>query len=239
MHSNLCSTSCVENRCLFYHFGDDLYFIFSKTPQLFYTNWKDIVVNINFKPGEGSGNMDKETVKKGSTFKLPPSNFKAPENKELKGWKIGETEYKVGDEITVNGNTTVTAIWQDIMVKITYDPNGGNWNNDSANQTIEVKKGTTITIMDAPVRNGYTFEYWKGSEYQPGASYTANSDHTFTAAWKPISKKPGTGNATGNTNKNGTAGPKTGDNNIIYLYAITLLLSASGITAISIRRKNR
>ncbi|WP_071705155.1 hypothetical protein [Murdochiella vaginalis] len=55
--------------------------------------WKDIMVDINFEPGEGSGSMNKETVKKGSTFKLPPSTFKAPENKELKGWKIGEKEY--------------------------------------------------------------------------------------------------------------------------------------------------
>ncbi|MDD7512425.1 MAG: InlB B-repeat-containing protein, partial [Clostridiales bacterium] len=55
--------------------------------------WRDIMVDINFEPGEGSGNMDQETVKKGSTFKLPPNKFEAPENKEFKGWKIGDKEY--------------------------------------------------------------------------------------------------------------------------------------------------
>ena len=74
-------------------------------------SWKPIMVDVNFDAGEGSGTMNKETVKKGSTFKLPPSKFKAPENKEFKGWKIGEKEYQVGDEITVNENTTVTAQW--------------------------------------------------------------------------------------------------------------------------------
>ena len=77
------------------------------------------------------------------------------------------------------------------MIKIIYNPNGGNWNNDSANKTIEVKKGTTITIMEAPVKDGFKFKYWKGSEYQPGDNYTALEDHTFIAVWEE-NKKPGT-----------------------------------------------
>ena len=147
--------------------------------------WKDIMVDINFEPGEGTGTMDKKTVKKGSAFKLPPSKFEAPKNKEFKGWKIGETEYQVGDEITVNGNTTVKAIWKE-MVTITYNPNGGKW-NDGKTESIRIKydKGIEITIKEAPTRDGYKFLYWKGSEYQPGQKYTANEDHTFVAQWEP------------------------------------------------------
>lgn len=84
--------------------------------------WKDIKVDINFDPGEGSGTMDKATVKKGSKFKLPDSKFEAPKNKEFKGWKIGEKEYQVGDEITVNGNTTITALWKDKPVPPSTTP---------------------------------------------------------------------------------------------------------------------
>lgn len=32
--------------------------------------------------------------------------------------------------------------------------------------------GEVITIRDKPTREGYTFLYWKGSEYYPGDSYT-------------------------------------------------------------------
>ena len=33
-------------------------------------------------------------------------------------------------------------------------------------------KGAVISIHEAPTREGYSFAYWKGSEYQPGDSYT-------------------------------------------------------------------
>ena len=84
--------------------------------------WKDSKVDITFEPGEGSGKMDKETVKKGSTFKLPPSKFEAPKNKEFKGWKIGDKEYQVGEEITIDGNTTITALWKDKPVPPSTTP---------------------------------------------------------------------------------------------------------------------
>lgn len=145
--------------------------------------WDDIEVKVSYDANGGSGSMDGATLKKGSTYKLLANGFTAPENQKFKGWKIGETEYAVDAEITVNENTTVQAQWEDIMVKITYDPNGGQWGTDGAKKVITVKKGTEITIETAPTKAGYTFQYWKGSEHQPGDSYTADADHTFTAQW--------------------------------------------------------
>lgn len=75
--------------------------------------WKDIMVHVNFEPGEGSGTMGKESVKKGSKFKLPASGFTPPSGKEFNGWKVGDRTYKVGESIPVNGDVTVTAIWKD------------------------------------------------------------------------------------------------------------------------------
>ena len=57
--------------------------------------------------------MDAATVNKGSTYKLLANGFTAPENQKFKGWKIGETEYAAGAEITVDADTTVTAVWED------------------------------------------------------------------------------------------------------------------------------
>ena len=54
--------------------------------------------------------------------------------------------------------------------------------------------GEVISILKAPTRSGYTFQYWKGSEYQPGENYTVTGDHTFTAQWSANSAKlPKTG----------------------------------------------
>lgn len=183
--------------------------------------WDDIEVKVSYDANGGSGSMDGATLKKGSTYKLLANGFTAPENQKFKGWKIGETEYAVDAEITVNEDTTVQAQWEDIMVKITYDPNGGRWGTDGAKKVITVKKGTAITIETAPTKAGYTFQYWKGSEYQPGDSYTANEDHTFTAQWSktpepnpnPDPNQPNPNNPTPNVPGSGgnTDQPGTGD----------------------------
>ena len=74
--------------------------------------WKKIQVKVTYDANGGSGNMEGETMDKVNKYTLLPNAFTAPDNtQEFKGWKIGEKEYQVGDEITVNENTTVTAQW--------------------------------------------------------------------------------------------------------------------------------
>ena len=73
--------------------------------------------------------MDRVELTKGSKYTLSTNGFKAPANKKFKAWKIGETEYAEGEEITVNENTTVTAIWEDIEVS----PNPGTNSDEGDN----------------------------------------------------------------------------------------------------------
>jgi len=49
---------------------------------------------------------------------------------------------------------------------------------------MEAFENETITIIDAPVKDGYSFICWKGSEYQPGDQYVVEADHTFIAQWE-------------------------------------------------------
>ena len=77
---------------------------------------------------------------------------------------------------------TVTNTYADYA--ITYDPNKGTLNGSTEPVTFRYPGGTEITILDAPVREGYEFRYWKGSRYQPGDKYTVTEDHTFTAQWQ-------------------------------------------------------
>ena len=94
--------------------------------------YKDQQVDITFDKGEGTGEMEKKTVNKGSQYKLPDSTFKAPANKEFAGWKVGDdSEVKaVGTEITVSDNTKLTAAYKDIQSidppVVSVDKNTGN-----------------------------------------------------------------------------------------------------------------
>ncbi|MCW6679031.1 hypothetical protein NH286_07660, partial [Anaerococcus sp. NML200574] len=72
--------------------------------------YKPLMVDVSFDKGEGSGNKDKVSVAKGSEYTLPDSEgFTPPENQEFAGWEVDGVAKKVGDKITVNENTTVTA----------------------------------------------------------------------------------------------------------------------------------
>lgn len=71
---------------------------------------------------------------------------------------------------------------------ITVDPNGGNWDGDTATRTERIKKGEFFTLPAAPTKTGYTFVCWKGSVYQPGDQYKVEDEHVFTAEWKKVEK---------------------------------------------------
>lgn len=44
--------------------------------------------------------------------------FTAPEGKQFKAWKVGETEYALGAEIAVGADTVVKAVWEDVVYTV-------------------------------------------------------------------------------------------------------------------------
>ena len=76
---------------------------------------------------------------------------------------------------------------------IVYDANGGKFADGTSVKQKRYSKDKQIKIMPAPTKEGYKFLYWKGSEYQPGDTYTVTENHTFTAQWeedKPKNTNP-------------------------------------------------
>ena len=74
--------------------------------------------------------------------------------------------------------------------------------------------GDVIEMPAAPTREGYTFKYWKGSQYNPGDKYTVDGDHAFTAVWEENSKGGGTNTDTKDTGSSSAtkgSSPKTRD----------------------------
>ncbi|MDO5132697.1 MAG: InlB B-repeat-containing protein, partial [Eubacteriales bacterium] len=71
-----------------------------------------------------------------------------------------------------------------VSYDIRYNLNGGSYDGSTEDIVEQYPVGTVITIHEAPERDGYTFDYWKGSAYQPGDKYTVTGDHVFEAQWK-------------------------------------------------------
>ena len=53
------------------------------------------------------------TKNKDEKFALPDCGFTPPTDKEFKAWQVGGVEKNIGEEITVDGDKTVTAVWKD------------------------------------------------------------------------------------------------------------------------------
>ena len=121
---------------------------------------------------------------------------------------------------------------------ITYDPNGGSFDGSTSALKETYKKGTVISIHEAPVREGYTFKYWKGSEYRPGDRYTVTGDHTFAACWEENGRGTG-GDGSGKGNGDRSSGTRTGDGARPGIWAAFALLAALGMAVMAVMRRRR
>ena len=54
------------------------------------------------------------TKNKGELFTLPACGFIPPVGKEFKAWQVDGTEKNVGDNIVLNGDKIIKAVWKDI-----------------------------------------------------------------------------------------------------------------------------
>ena len=85
------------------------------------------IFTVSFNANGGTGNMDDVLVADGGTYVLPVCGFTAPDGYEFMCWSVNDTEKAVGDEITVNADTTVTAIWEKKAHVHSYD---GSYTHD-------------------------------------------------------------------------------------------------------------
>ena len=70
-------------------------------------------VTITFDKNGGSGTMADVTKNKGESFTLPACGFIPPAGKEFKAWQVDGTEKNVGDNIVLNGDKIIKAVWKD------------------------------------------------------------------------------------------------------------------------------
>ncbi len=138
--------------------------------------------------------------------------------------------------------------------KISYDLNGGTLDGETGIITVEAEEGSTITIPDAPTREGYSFTYWEGSEYHPGDSYEVTGDHTFIAQWEkeesasddesaPDDESQDDDTDSGSKkadNVSENSYPKSGDENNLILWESLMGTALLGLfTLFFLKRRNR
>lgn len=183
--------------------GENIFKIIVKSEDKQNTSKYTLIVNIeeakykvSFDPGEGKGTMNEEEFVKGSTYNLPECKFEAPENKEFKAWSVDGEEKAVGDVITINEDTEITATWRDKPIekyKVTLVANNGT--NDT--KVVEIEKGKEYTLPDCPFTapDGQMFKAWQIDEieYNPKDKITIDAENIIKAIWqaKPNPDKPG------------------------------------------------
>ena len=70
---------------------------------------------VTFNANGGTGSMEIITATVNEPISLPANGFTAPEGKQFKAWQIEENEYQPGEEYTLMGDTTVTAVWEQVV----------------------------------------------------------------------------------------------------------------------------
>ena len=93
------------------------------------------IYTVTFVAGEGTGSMD--ALETEGTFNLPECEFTAPEGKEFECWIIGNTEYNVGDELTIAEDVTITASWKDVQGQ----------SEEKANE-VDIEQGKEFDLKD-------------------------------------------------------------------------------------------
>ncbi len=89
-------------------------------------------------------------------------------------------------KVPKGGGVYLSALFEKIKYTISYDLQGGLFEGQTGVIKFQSAYGDKITLLPAPVRSGYRFVCWQGSNYMPGDTYKVVGDHLFTAVWEKI-----------------------------------------------------
>ena len=156
-----------------------------------YAVWKPYSYLVVFRANGGSNAPASAWKVKDVPF-LIPAEKPTRENYVFLGWSTDPDaeipEYSPGDELTVNGETVLFAVWGKGCYLIAYDANGGgNAPSDQIKQ-----EGEALTLTDKiPDREGYSFLGWALTPdaaeptYQPSSMWSEEREATLYAVWDP------------------------------------------------------
>ncbi len=147
--------------------------------------------------------MDAKEVNQGGRFTLPENGFERPPYKKFKGWSVNGTPKKPGETLDhVESDTTITAVWEQIMVTVKYQAGGGKGKMDGLTENSEtVEAGTYYKFKQNTFKapDHKEFDTWSigNSRVTAEGVQLEEADITVTALWKykevKVKYKPGEG----------------------------------------------
>ena len=150
--------------------------------------WEDLddsilKCTISFDSNGGTGEMNSVEVSINSNYILPSNSFIAPTGKKFKSWEINSISKLQGEEIVVESNLEVKAIWEDTKYTITFVSNGGTGNMDSVDVVVNSTYKLPACSFTAPEK--YYFKNWSisGEEKAVDDEITVTNNLYVYAYW--------------------------------------------------------
>lgn len=128
-----------------------------------------------------------DTIDKGSTY-TAKSLVAIPEGWLFRGWFTDQgMNTPFVDASVVEKDITLYGKWEKASYTVTFNPQGGNWEGNTANKVETVEYGQAVAEAKVPTKEGHTFEGWY-TEADGGNKYDfatpVKNDVILYAHWK-------------------------------------------------------
>ncbi|MCL2808141.1 MAG: InlB B-repeat-containing protein, partial [Coriobacteriia bacterium] len=154
-------------------------------------------LSLSYRANGGSGTPPATTVHNpGTTTSVAAKGNLTRTGYTFEGWATsasGNVAYQPGQNIRINSNTTLFAVWKAVpipRVTLTYHANGGTGTPPAA---VQRDQGSTVTLAGQGSLRlaGHSFEGWASTPrgnaaYQPGQTVRLNANANLYAVWKAI-----------------------------------------------------
>lgn len=131
-------------------------------------------------------NLDETSLFKGNLARaglyLAPENYKDFTNLNF----APESDTDHGKKLLPSLLNNYDINYQNANLLLSYDANGGKFDDDTELKQEKHKKDDVVTIIDGPKRQDYDFLYWEEPKNNPGDEYTLTDNHVFKAKWNKI-----------------------------------------------------
>ncbi len=114
-------------------------------------------------------------------FDNAPEYTKA--NHSFVGWSTNENATEALENVTVNDNVTLYAVWKINSYTVTFE---ANYDGAPAIETQTVEHNKTATKPNDPTRDGYKFKGWKNGNEAFDFDTPITADVTLTAEWEAL-----------------------------------------------------